>query len=52
MGMMWGQHGDNVETPGTMWGPQRQCGDNEIIKTAITFEGIEIIQFYLKIWDP
>ena len=37
---------------GTMRGPRGLCGDNEIIKNAITFEQIKIIEFCLKIWDP
>ena len=58
MGTFWGlwrQHeddGDDVEMTGTTrgrWGP---CGDNKIIKNAITFERTEIIEFCLKIWDP
>ena len=58
MGTFWGLWGqcandrDDVGTTGTIWGPWGPCGDNEITKTAITFEQIEIIEFHLKIWDP
>ena len=51
VGMMWGQHGDDRDAMGMTWGPQG-CGDYKITKNAITFEQIEIIQFYLKFWDP
>ena len=52
MGTMWGWCGDNMGMTGTMRGPRGLCGENEIIKNAITFEQIEIIEFCLKIWDP
>ena len=44
--------GDDVVMMGMTWGPWGPHGDNEITKTAITFERIEIIQFCLMIWDP
>ena len=58
MGTTWGPSGGYGDDVGTMgmthgWRGQRgDHGDNKIIKNAITFEQIEIIEFRLKIWDP
>ena len=52
MGMMWGDHGDDVGMTGMTWGRRGPRGDNKITKNAITFEQIEIIELRLKIWDP
>ena len=55
MGTTWGPsggYGDDMGMTGMTRGLCGDHGDNKIIKNAITFERIEIIEFRLKIWDP